>query len=40
MGNANRCAGSAVYIIDLENNGEIYGAVGRRINKWWTNNNC
>ena len=26
IGSGNRCAGSAVYIIDLENNGEIYGA--------------
>jgi len=26
MGSADICAGSAVYIVDLENNGEIYGA--------------
>ena len=26
VGSANKCAGSAVFIIDLENNGEIYGA--------------
>ena len=26
IGSANQCAGSAVYLIDLENNGEIYGA--------------
>ena len=27
MGSANQCGGSAVYLIDLENNGKIYGAV-------------